>query len=179
MSLMQCRKKKTNFLTCSYDSTAMSYCNMAKIKQTQALSHGALQHTHTHKNVKNSTHEYFIWCARTSSEHLNVWESINSLSVSTPKPHSLLPPSISLCPSLPLLNGHIQGHPFKGPHHPATVVPWGAYTRHADWDWSGRYETKLVGLLPSSSLMARLHRASFDTTLLCKRFDDEGLFEQK
>lgn len=80
---------------------------------------------------KDSIHEYFTRCARTSSEHLNVLESINSLSVLTPRPHSLtlsLPFCLSLCFCLSS-NGHTQGHPFKEPPHPATAVPRGAYVQ--------------------------------------------------
>lgn len=80
---------------------------------------------------KCSIHEYFTRCTRTSSEHLNVLESINSLSVLTRRPHSLtvsLPFCLSLCLPLPT-NGHTQGYPFKGPPHPATAVPWGVYVK--------------------------------------------------
>lgn len=87
----------------------------------------------------------------TSELHLNVQQSINSLSVWTARPHS--PSSLlSLCPSPPSSAGPHTRPSIQRPSSCSHSSPPRCWCRaRADWVWSVRGEETPLGVFPSAS----------------------------
>lgn len=98
----------------------------------------------------NSIHKYFRpACSRASSEHLNILDPINRLSVLTSRSHSF--PFLSFCLLFASLFPLAATH--KAIHSKAVLLqpqrsPEGSMYRRAAWDWSESQDGEPVGLLP-------------------------------